>query len=474
MKSFYWFDFETFGIDPATDWPSQFAGIRTDADLNEIGEPLNIYCRLPEDHLPHPMAALVTRLSPQEVNAEGLVEPEFIGRIHDELMQPGTCALGYNTIRFDDEVVRHSLYRNFYDPYAREWQNGNSRWDLIDLVRLTGALRPEGINWPKREDGFTSYKLDDLTSANGIDFGDAHDALVDVRATIALAKLIRERQPKVFNFILNNRGKREVAQLLNLAKPKPVVHVSGMFGAARQSLAIVMPIAAHPINKNGVVVYDLAVDPTPLFELSVEEIQERLFTRREEGDERERIPLKVVHLNKCPVIAPLSVLRDEDKTRLKLDMSLYSRHFEQLTSARDLVSKVQAVFANPPERHSEDPDQQLYSGGFFSPDDKDRMQRIRSARPEDLGQLGLSFDDGRLDEMLFRYRARNYPGSLTSEEQSIWVDYRRQRLEGGDRVLGFHGFWEALDALQPEADREQKALLGKLAEYARQLQAGLA
>ena len=435
MRSFYWFDFETFGTDPATDWPAQFAGIRTDADLNEIGDPVNIYCKLPDDHLPHPMASLITGLTPQEVNTRGMLEPDFIRRINDEFMVPGTCALGYNTLRFDDEVVRHSLYRNFHDPYAREWQNGNSRWDLIDLVRLTGALRPEGINWPKREDGYNSYRLEDLTAANGIDHGDAHDALADVRATIVLAKLIRDRQPKVFNFILNNRGKREVTQLLNLVKPSPVVHVSGMFGAARNSLAIVMPLAAHPVNKNGIVVYDLSVDPEPLFELSVEEIQERLFSRRQEGDERERIPLKLVHINKCPVIAPLSVVRDEDRQRLELDMALCRRHYEQLRNRRGLVAKVQAVFSSPPERTVDDPDQMLYSGGFFSQDDKDRMHRIRSSSPDQLAHLGLSFDDGRLDEMLFRYRARNFPHSLDVEEKALWTAYRRERLSGNAEFL---------------------------------------
>ncbi|WP_062266349.1 exodeoxyribonuclease I [Endozoicomonas arenosclerae] len=466
LRSFYWHDYETFGTSPSTDWPCQFAGIRTDAELNEIGEPLNIFCQLPQDHLAHPMACLVTGLSPQVVNERGMVEPEFIRQIHAELMQPGTCAVGYNTIRFDDEVTRHSLYRNFYDPYAREWQNGNSRWDLIDLVRLTGALRPEGIVWPKRDDGFNSYRLEDLTQANGIDHGDAHDALSDVRATIALARLIREKQPKVFNFILNLRNKRDVSQQLNLVKKEAVVHVSGMFGADRHCMSVVMPLAGHPINRNGVVVYDLSVSPEVLMDLSIEEIQERLFKPVQEG--QERIALKVVHINKCPVVAPLKVLRPTDQQRLGIDLATCLKHREWLLEHPEVMDKVQQVFASPPESETHDPDQMLYSGGFFSEEDKERMQVIRSSEPGGLAHLGFAFDDSRLDEMLFRYRARHYPQSLDDDEKGNWESYRKQRLTDGDsRILTFRDFWLAMDEARGMASVSQQSLLDELAEYVR-------
>lgn len=474
LSSFYFFDFETFGTNPATDWPSQFAGIRTDAELNEIGEPLNIYCRQPEDHLPHPMAALVTGLTPQEVNKRGIQEPEFIQRILDELMVPGTCAVGYNTIRFDDEVIRHSLYRNFHDPYAREWKNGNSRWDLIDLVRMTDALRPEGIEWPKREDGLNSYRLEDLTAANGIAHGQAHDALADVRATIAMARLIRDRQPKLFNFYLCHRDKVSAGKILSLASKEPVVHVSGMFGAAKHCLAVVMPLVGHSTNKNQVFVYDLSENPQPLLDMSVEEIQENLFTPRQEGEERQRIPLKGVHLNKCPALAPLKVLKPEDQGRLGIDLQKCLRHREMLLKAPELATRVQAVFSQPSRQETQDPDQMLYSGGFFSWGDKDHMEKIRQATPQVLGNLGLSFEDGRLDEMLFRYRGRHYPETLTAEEQGLWHSFRQRRLSGGDpKVLGFDAFWKALEEVKVEKPDADTGVLEQLAAYASQLQADL-
>lgn len=474
LKSFLWFDFETFGTNPATDWPSQFAAIRTDADLNEVGEPINLFCKLPDDHLPHPKATLITGLTPQMVNEKGMSEPEFIQRILDELMVPGTCAVGYNTIRFDDEVVRNSLYRNFHDPYLRERANGNSRWDLIDLVRMTGALRPEGIVWPKREDDLNSYKLEELTKANGIDFGDAHDALVDVRATIAMARLIREKQPRLFDYYLDNRDKVSAGNLLDVYQKKPVVHVSGMFGAAKHCLAVVMPLVGHPVNRNQVLVYDLSVDPTPLLNMTVEEIQENLFTPRQEGEEKQRIPLKGVHLNKCPALARLNTLRSEDQQRLNIDLDACRRHREILLNAPGLADKVQAVFSGAPGRETDDPDQMLYSGGFFSWADKNLMERIRQAPPEALGHLRLSFEDGRLDEMLFRYRGRHYQETLDQEERNQWQVFRRQRLSGTDpAVLGFSQFREDLESARQEASASELGLLGQLAAYADQLQAEL-
>ena len=248
-ETFYWHDYETFGTDPSRDRPVQFAGLRTDFDLNPVGDPLVVFAAPARDALPHPEACLVTGITPQRALAEGVLECEFIRRIHAELSRPGTCGVGYNSLRFDDEFTRFTLYRNFYDPYAREWRDGNSRWDLIDVVRMTHALRPEGISWPRDDDGKPSFRLEKLTAANGIEHGAAHDALSDVQATIALARLIRERQPRLFNYALKLRDKRFAMQHLDLAGMRPVLHVSGMFGAARHNIALIAPLARHPLNQ---------------------------------------------------------------------------------------------------------------------------------------------------------------------------------------------------------------------------------
>lgn len=432
--TFYWHDYETFGADPSRDRPVQFAGVRTDEALNVIGEPLEIFCRPANDFLPHPMACLVTGITPQHALEQGVPECEFIARIHAELAQPGTCGVGYNSLRFDDEVTRYTLYRNFYDPYAREWQNGNSRWDIIDMVRTAYALRPEGIEWPLREDGLPSFRLEDLTNANGIGHEAAHDALSDVHATIAVAKLIRDKQPRLFNYLLENRDKRSVASQLDIARMKPLLHVSGMFGAQRNNIALIVPLAMHPDNKNEVICYDLSAEPQRLFDLSSAELGELLYMRTEDLPEGEsRLGLKSVHINRCPVLVTAKMADTATAQRLGIDGDLCRRHLAALREhvaahAGDFTTKLQAVYGGREYEPVTDPDRMLYSGGFFSANDKRLMDQLRGLGPEELGQISFPFEDKRLPEMLFRYRARNFPDSLSAEEHALWEEFRFARL----------------------------------------------
>ncbi|MEY2680062.1 MAG: hypothetical protein RL661_293, partial [Pseudomonadota bacterium] len=331
--TFYWYDFETFGTDPARDRPVQFAGLRTDKELNPVSDPLTIFCKPTPDFLPHPEACLITGITPQMGLDRGLRECEFIAEINAEFSVPGTCVVGYNNIRFDDEVTRNTLYRNLIDPYAREWRNGNSRWDLIDVMRMTRALRPEGIEWPDDDEGKPTFRLDRLSAANGIAHEDAHDALSDVRATIDMARLIKVRQPRLFSYLLAHRGKQQAGDLLSLGKMLPVVHASSRFSAERGCIAVVVALAKHPTNPNGVVTYDLSVDPGPLLELDPEELHRRLFTPRDSLPSGvDRLPLKTVHINKCPALAPVGVLRQEDADRLGLDLTLCNEHLARLKS----------------------------------------------------------------------------------------------------------------------------------------------
>ena len=340
-RSFYWHDYETWGAEPAVDRAAQFAGLRTDLDFNPLGEPLVVYARPADDCLPHPQACMITGITPQLARDRGAPEADFFRFIHEELMRPGTCALGYNTLRFDDEVTRYGLYRNFFDPYEREWKNGNSRWDMIDVVRLTRALRPEGIRWPEREPGVTSFRLEELTAANDIEHAGAHDALADVRATIALARLIRERQPRLFDFVFNNRDKQRLAGQLNVRAGRPVLHVSSRYPARLGCIAAVLPLAMHPVNRNGVIVYDLRVDPQPLLTMSADEIRARLYTASADLPEgAERIPLKVVHLNRAPVVVPMGTLTPAAREQWQMDETAEQRHLQALHAAPGLADKL--------------------------------------------------------------------------------------------------------------------------------------
>ncbi len=474
-ETFYWHDYETFGAVPSRDRPVQFAGLRTDADLNPVGEPLVMFARPANDFLPQPQACLITGITPQQAMEQGVPEAEFIARIHAELSQPGTCGVGYNSLRFDDEVTRFTLYRNFFDPYAREWQNGNSRWDIIDMVRACHALRPEGIVWPNREDGLPSFRLEELTSANGISHEAAHDALSDVHATIAMARLIREKQPRLYDYVLRNRDKRSVAAMLDMETLKPVLHVSGMFGAQRNNIALIVPLAMHPGNKNEVICYDLMADPTALFEASPELLREHLFTRSEELPEGvERPGLKTLHINRCPVLVTAKMADPETAARLGISGEQCRAHLAALREFRAadpqfFVKKMQAIYAGHEYAKITDPDRMLYSGGFFSDADKRLMDQVRESSPQDLASSSFPFADDRLPEMLFRYRARNYPDSLSAEEKGQWEEYRFQRLTEPDAgaSICMEEYQQTIEALveSGELSLQQCQLMEQLLEY---------
>lgn len=466
MTSIFWYDYETTGINPRNDRAVQVAGIRTDFALNEIDQPLNLYCQPSDDILPHPMACLVTGITPGVLEDKGLGEAEFMTRTHAQLAQPGTCGAGYNTLRFDDEVTRYSLYRNFFDPYAREWQGGNSRWDLIDVVRAAYALRPEGIVWPE-EDGRVTLKLERLTAANGIDHGQAHDALSDVRATIALARLIREKQPKLYDWLFQLRTKQRVLDQVRLLQP--MVHISGRFSAARHYIGVVLPLAWHPKNRNALIVYDLHFDPQPLMGMEAESLRALLYTRREELAEGQLpIGLKLIHVNRCPVVAPLTVVRAQDQQRLQLDMADYQARARVLTEAQEVwQQKLNVIYAREDFTPSEDPEQQLYDG-FLGDRDRRLCEQVRLSDPEQLGKDTWPFDDERLPELLFRYRARNFPATLSEQEHERWQLFCQQRLT--DPAFGapltLSQFNEAVEGLARSATPAQLKLLEQWQRYA--------
>ncbi|MCU1751315.1 exodeoxyribonuclease I [Pseudomonas sp. 6D_7.1_Bac1] len=466
MTSIFWYDYETTGITPRCDRPLQVAGIRTDFDLNEIDAPVNLYCQPSDDILPHPAACVITGITPSRLAEQGLSEADFMTRVHAQLAAPGTCGAGYNTLRFDDEMTRYSLYRNFFDPYAREWQGGNSRWDLIDVVRAAYALRPDGIVWPE-EDGRVTLKLERLTAANGIDHGQAHDALSDVRATIALARLIRDKQPKLYDWLFKLRSKQKVMDQVRLLQP--MVHISGRFSAARSYVGVVLPLAWHPRNRNALIVCDLHLDPQGLLDLDAETLRQRLYTRREDLAEGELpVPLKLIHINRCPVVAPLSVLRAEDQQRLQLDTALYQARVLRLSDAQEVWrDKVLAIYASEDFTPSEDPEQQLYDG-FIGDRDRRLCEQVRTADPMQLAQEQWPFDDERLPELLFRYRARNFPDTLNDEEHERWRLFCQQRLSdarwGAPNTL--QGFNEATAQWSLSATPIQQQVLNEWREYA--------
>ena len=473
-SSFLFYDLETFGADPRRSRVAQFAAIRTDETLQEIDEPIDFLVRPANDLLPSPDATMVTGLAPQRALAEGVPECEAFSRIFEEMSRPQTCTLGYNSLRFDDEFVRFGLYRNFFDAYEREWRGGNSRWDLLDVMRLAHALRPDGIVWPTREDGATSFKLEHVALANDVRTGDAHEALSDVRALIGLARRFRSAQPKLWDYALQLRDKRFAAGLLDSVAMKPVLHVSQRYPAARLCAAPVLPLARHPRFDGRLIVFDLASEPDALLDLDAEAIAARLYVRADQLPEGEaRVALKEVHLNRCPALVRWDHLRREDFERLSIEPSLVEHRASRLRAAGPaLAAKLQQVYAIEREFPPGDADGALYDG-FISDADKRLFAEVRATPPEQLGTRRFGFRDPRLVELLFRYRARNWPGTLDASEQARWDDYRRLRLEDGSGLseVGFTQYFDRIATLRDERaeDAGKLSLLDALDDWGQAL-----
>ena len=442
-KTFFFYDLETSGFSPKSDRIMQFAGQRTDLDLNKIGEPVNILVRLNDDVLPSPNALMVTKISPQQTLDEGYTEAEFAKIAAEDIFTPGTTAVGYNSVRFDDEHMRHLFWRNFYDPYEWQWKDDRSRWDLLDVVRMVRALRPENINWPFIENGsgeqIAANKLELLTKINGIEHEHAHDAMSDVDGLIDVAKLLKQKQPQIFDYLLRIRDKNEVKKLVNLDNPAPFVYTSGRLSAEFNKTTIAYPVAPAP-NRN-VVVWDLRYDPSEFLEWSTEDILKNLTTSWDDRqkDDFKPLPAKILQYNKCPAVAPIGVLNEDNYKDLKLDPSQIKKniiflkknpHFLEniRTAFEDKNKAMRVVFEDNPSRAQSSPklskpESQLYNG-LLPDNDRVKIEGARNAKARELADFHPGFADDRLLELLLHYKARSFPKSLSAEEKTKWEEYR--------------------------------------------------
>lgn len=408
--TFFFYDLETSGLNPREDRIMQFAGQRTDMNLEPVGEPVNILVKMTDDTLPSPGAIAVTGITPQQTLMDGISEAEFCKYVTEEIFVPNTIAVGYNTVRFDDEFMRATLWRNFHDPYEWQWKDGRSRWDILDVVRLTRALRPEGIEWPFREDGKPTNRLELITKLNGVSHEHAHDALSDVYATIAVAQLIRDKQPKLFDYLLKMRDKKEVRRLVNLENPQPFVYASGRYSNDHNKTNVAFPIA--PGRNGNILVYDLRhnlsdIDPENCYPI-----------------------VKELCYNKCPAVAPMGVLESGDGwNKINLTPEIVQKNLDTLLKHPEFAEQMREQYENRPEfPPAIEPEAALYDG-FLNDRDRIKVAAVRNAKSSRLADFHPDFIDERLPELLLHYKGRNYPETLSDQEMETYESYRKNRLE---------------------------------------------
>ncbi len=461
-QTFFFYDLETSGLNPRQDRIMQFAGQRTDMNLEPIGEPYNLLVTLNDDTLPSPDALMVTGITPQKTVEEGYTEAQFARMLSEEVFTPDTIAVGFNNIRFDDEFIRHLLWRNFHDPYEWSWKDGRSRWDLLDVVRLTRALRPEGINWPLDAKGEPSNRLELITGANGIAHENAHDALADVTALIAVTKLIKQKQPQLYDYLLKMRDKKVVQQLVNVDDKKPFVYASGRYDKEFAKTTVAFPLTTS--RNGGVVVYDLRYDPTPFVGLSEEKLAAKIFASWEERQAENfvKLPVKELQYNRCPAAAPLGVLEQGDGwQKISLDLKTVQKHQNILLDNPDFAEKLRTIFENKPAfKKMPDPEAQLYDG-FLNDRDRLRVEAVRNADERELADFHPDFQDERLVPLLLHYKARNFPRSLSEDDLAQWEVWRTQHLQAQ-----LPGFMASLQRLAPTATDEQQFILQELQLWA--------
>lgn len=461
-QTFFFYDLETSGLSARDARIMQFAGIRTDLDLNPIGDQYNIFIKLNDDVLPSPEALMVTGITPQQTHDEGVTEAEFARLLQEEIFTPGTVTVGFNNIRFDDEFIRHHMWRNFHDPYEWSWKDGRSRWDLLDVVRMTRALRPDGIKWPVK-DGKETNRLELLTKENGIDHFKAHDALSDVEALIAVTKLIRDKQPQLYNYLFDLREKKKVQGLVNVEDRQPFVYTSGQYSGDYHKTTVALPLTT---SKNGnVAVYDLRHDPTAFIDLSPDELKKKFYASWEERKKEGfvSLPVKEMAYNRVPAVAPLGVLEQAGGwQRLGLDAATIEKHRNILLKAPHFAENMRSLYENRPEfTRSKHAEAQLYNG-FVNDRDRLRIETVRNAMEYELADFRPEFSDERLAELLLRYKARSFPKSLTEDEARAWEQWRAERIK--EQLPGFMKSLQRL--VTTEQDERKQFILQELQLWA--------
>lgn len=427
--NFLWYDYETYGLDPTQDRIAQFASIRTDENLNQIGEECSIFSDIPDDYLPSPYACIVHGFTPDQTADYSLKESIFANKIFDILNQQETCVVGFNNNSFDDEFTRFLFYRNLLDPYSWHYRNGNSRWDIVNLARTTSAIYPSAINVKSENDGF-SFKLQDLARVNNIESSNAHNALSDVHTTISLARLIKNNAPDIFNASFRIRSKKAVKIFIKSNRLKPLIYTSQFIKSKFKSTTVVVPICRHPLYPDYYISIDLKHDLSKFVNHSFDQIKDFVFTNKDPHANPFEFPrFHVIKLARCPSLYEFSLFSHDLPSRLGFGNGFLDSQVSEVRCMEDrLIEVINNVFTTASKGVQDDAEAQLYEG-FISDTDRHLCSIFINSLANRQVPNPQSFEDIRLQVLSWRYLNRNF-SELRTNQKSLdkWREYVNQKL----------------------------------------------
>jgi exodeoxyribonuclease I len=415
--NFAFFDLETTGISPAFDHPLQFAAILTDAEFREI-ERVDLRCRLAPHLIPSPQALAVTGVRPHQLLDPVLPSLFEFAQELTSLVSRWSPAIwtGFNSIRFDEEMLRQMFYQNLQAEIFATQLNGNTRFDIMTAVFAAFHRHPDLFNWPVDETGKVRFKLDRLAPLNGFEGHNAHDALGDVEATIHIARLIAQRAPSLWVELLASRDKAHVQARLEQFAPLELV---GRFGGGPPQGIIGCLCGSARQNPNQAFFFDVdAADPGDLIRATAEDLSAAI--------EAQPSLIRFIAVNKVPLLLDPGSVTDEQRRRVRLIAE--APEFRERVAAAMATRKVHTPAPELPPV-----EKQIFSG-FYSWSDKALLKEFQSADWRRRQEIVASFEDARLRQLGRRLVAFYAPMLLSLEERRQFFVWRAERWHAPDQA----------------------------------------
>ncbi len=481
MKTFLFYDIETSGLNSAFDQILTFAAIRTDLHLNEINRE-NILIKLRPDIVPSPGAFITHRLLLDELK-NGCCEYKAAKRIHEIMNTPGTISLGYNSLNFDDEFLRFTFYRNLLSPYTHQYANGCSRMDILPIALLYRLFRPEVLKWPEIN-GKPTMKLELISKKNNLvsPLAKAHDAMVDVEATLSLAKkLFKEKD--MWDYCLGFFDKKEdqarTQRILETIQYESQHYRTGImislaFGSRLMYMAPVLLIGNSVPYSNQALWLRLDNEnflPKQTKQSNQTDPFNHMFVIRKRYGESEIIlPPEKRFMNRL----------------LKTQRIVCQKNLELIKTEPELFKELVQYHLNYeyPVIPDLDYDASLYQSGFFSWKEQKEIAMFHNASTDDKVKLSMAPDSPiksqRIKALAFRILFRNYPDlthpmldiPLSMTDDAVKYIKKIKSSKHSDNIKGFRNDTKltydiAADTLhhikeQNNLDKEQLAILDQL------------